>query len=508
MTRIPGTVLISLSAILTSLGLLNHLPTESITIPWLFLGSTFGLDSFSTPIFTVTNFVWLLAFLYSLVYISKPKQTLFLVFMGLMYIGNIMTLLSQDLASFYLFFTLMGFSTYGAIIHDNTPFTRLAGKRYLAYTITSEMLIFGGFIGLYLAGNSLDISVAKNALINTNTLLPVTLLLLAGLGVKLGIMPLHGWLPLAHPAAPVPASAVLSGIMLKTGIVGWIRLLPIGQITQSQLGTALAIIGLFTVFTGAILGVIQTKPKAILAYSSISQMGFIGILAGLMWLTPTNMATLSTTLLIFITHHALAKSSLFFSCGIHSPTIRNRQWLFWLAVLLPGLSLAGLPFTSGMIAKLLIKKAILFPIESLTTLFSIALPLSGITTSLLVFRFLSQLLSQQSASTKTKDKKAKKSLWIISVLASLTLPFVWQLQGYSIKMPLDITIMTQLAPILLGGFVFLLMRSALQRTSFDVSAETSAIKVNKQFFLSHKDEFSYALLIFVIILLSSMIYLF
>jgi hydrogenase-4 component B len=111
-------------------------------------------------------------------------------------------------------------------------------------------------------------------------------LLAAGFAVKAGIMPLHVWLPLAHPAAPVAASAVLSGALIKAGLIGWLRLLPLGGAAWPGWGTVFVVVGLTTAIAGALIGVAQTRPKVVLAYSSVSQMGIIATLVGVGLLAP------------------------------------------------------------------------------------------------------------------------------------------------------------------------------------------------------------------------------
>src|SRR5690606_7309656 len=100
-------------------------------------------------------------------------------------------------------------------------------------------------------------------------------LVLAGFGIKAGALPLHVWLPLAHPAAPTPASAVLSGAMIKAGLLGWLRFLPLGLVALPGWAALLMVLGVVAVFFGAAAGAVQQDAKAVLAYSSISQMGLM-----------------------------------------------------------------------------------------------------------------------------------------------------------------------------------------------------------------------------------------
>jgi formate hydrogenlyase subunit 3/multisubunit Na+/H+ antiporter MnhD subunit len=140
------------------------------------------------------------------------------------------------------------------------------------------VLIFTGFVFLTVSGGTTQIAELHRGVFSQ----PALLLLLVGFGIKAGALSLHFWLPLAHPAAPVPASAVLSGAMLKAGLLGWIRFLPLGEAAMPLSGVTLVSAGLGAAVLGTFVGVVQNDPKTVLAYSSISQMGIIttGIVFG------------------------------------------------------------------------------------------------------------------------------------------------------------------------------------------------------------------------------------
>ena len=103
--------------------------------------------------------------------------------------------------------------------------------------------------------------------------------LILGFGLKMGLVPLHVWMPLAHPVAPIPASAVLSGIIVKAGVIGLIRFLPL-EVPSPDWGMALVGLGLLTAFYGVLVGLTQPHAKTILAYSTVSQMGVVAAVLG------------------------------------------------------------------------------------------------------------------------------------------------------------------------------------------------------------------------------------
>ena len=121
-------------------------------------------------------------------------------------------------------------------------------------------------------GDSLLIRDAATALPTSPQRDLILALLIAGLGMKAGLVPFHFWMPLAYSAAPTPASAVLSGAVVKASILGMIRFLPL-ETALPDWGTALAAAGLFAALYGVVIGITQRDPKVVLAYSSVSQMG-------------------------------------------------------------------------------------------------------------------------------------------------------------------------------------------------------------------------------------------
>lgn len=162
------------------------------------------------------------------------------------------------------------------MVFDGTPDARRAGVIYLVLALLGEICLLMGFVLLATAipSDSLAIRDAVAAL-PTSPWRSVTLaLLIAGFGLKIGIVPLHVWLPVAHPAAPMPASAVLSGAIIKAGVIGLIRFLPF-DVPLLDWGRALTTIGLVTAFYSVVIGITQLNPKTVLAYSSVSQMGVV-----------------------------------------------------------------------------------------------------------------------------------------------------------------------------------------------------------------------------------------
>jgi formate hydrogenlyase subunit 3/multisubunit Na+/H+ antiporter MnhD subunit len=203
------------------------------------------------------------------------------------------------------------------------------------------------------------------------------LLALFGFGAKAGILPLHIWLPEAHPAAPSPVSAMMSGVMLNTAIYGLLRvsfdLLPM---RLWWWGGLLLAIGLATALFGVVFAAVQTDMKRLLAYSSIENMGLLFVAMGLTLLFSAYgmkpMAALALTAALYhVASHAFFKSLLFLGTGsvLHATTerslgklgglIRYMPWVGWLT-LLGVLASAGLPPLGGFVSEWLLLQSFLF----------------------------------------------------------------------------------------------------------------------------------------------------
>ena len=181
---------------------------------------------------------------------------------------------------------------------------------------------------------------------------PALVLLIIGFGLKIGLVPLYVWMPLAYTAAPAPAAAVLSGAAVKAGVIGLIRFLPFDTALPG-LGAALAAAGIISTFYGVAIGINRSNPKTVLAYSSVSQMGVIATLLGMGLATANSGVTLAAG--FYAAHHVLVKGALFLATGIVLATGSRSRWLIVVPAAIVALGLAGLPFTGGYLAKAAVK---------------------------------------------------------------------------------------------------------------------------------------------------------
>jgi formate hydrogenlyase subunit 3/multisubunit Na+/H+ antiporter MnhD subunit len=362
-----------LAAILVPLG-------TSISLPWLLLGVELGLDETGRLFLLFSGLLWLVASLYAAGSLaSDHKATRFRIFFLLAMTGNLGLIVAQDSVSFYLGFTLMGLAAYGLIAHPGSQHARRAARRYLVWTIAGEMLLFIAVVMLAAQQSGV---VSFSVLQSSPPGGFVMPLLLIGFGIKLALPGLHLWLPQAYAVTPTPAVAVLSGAMIKAGLLGWLRFLPPGDATLVSWGQVLLIAGMTGVCFGAIVGLLQRTPRLLLGYSSISKMGVLtsGMGAALAW--PETAPVIIVAVVIYATHHALVKGALFLGLGLVERD-GLRPWV-QVGLVFLALALAGAPLTSGAYAKSVLTSSLPGNAQQLISL----LAASAFATTLLMVRFL------------------------------------------------------------------------------------------------------------------------
>jgi formate hydrogenlyase subunit 3/multisubunit Na+/H+ antiporter MnhD subunit len=352
---------------------------------WMLLSTRLGLDATGRTFLFFTSVLWLLSGVYGTGYLSADRRRpRFFFFYGLAMSGNLGVILAQDLVGFYAFFALMSFSSYGLVVHTGDPEARRAGRIYLILVVVGEIALFSGLAVLAVAAGSLEIGGLREGAIPSGAMV----LICMGFGIKAGALPLHVWLPLAHSAAPTPASAVLSGAMIKAGLLGWLRFTPIAVAASPAWGAVFVLAGAAAAFYAVAVGSTQSHPKTVLAYSSISQMGLITIGVGLSLLSPEVAAAGLPAVALYALHHGFAKGALFLTVGILqavAPGSRVSR-LAWAGLILAALSLAGAPLTSGAVSKGALKTAVALTPQAWHSALSVLLPLASIATTVLMGR--------------------------------------------------------------------------------------------------------------------------
>ena len=333
-----------------------------IYTPSIHLTLGFLVDMVSLPIGLIVAVVSSLSCFYSVKYMEREGgQAGYYANLLLFMAGMIGVILSANLLQFYLFWELMLVPSYFLIAFWGVSKKRLAiGFKYFIFTHFGALCMLLGILSIYVFTDphTFDLVELPQAAANIppSDILAVFVLLLIGFCVKMAVFPVHTWLPDAHSEAPAPISAMLSGVMIKCGAYAIARILlsAFGQ-TVVQTSDALTILGVITMIYGGLMALAQTDIKRLLAYSSISQMGYIFF--GLATWLPD--ATLGVTGGLFhVINHAICKALLFMCAGaiIHQTGTRNIKKLGGLAGKMPitcvasligALSLAGTPPLNG-----------------------------------------------------------------------------------------------------------------------------------------------------------------
>ena len=279
----------------------------------------FRIDDISRLFACVVTVVWVLAGFYAFEYMKHEREEkryfgfynmVFGILFALVFSGNLIT--------FYLFYEMMTLLSLPLVLHSKTKEAIMGGLKYLFYSLFGAYMVLFGIYFLnkyastldFAAGGTLDMGLVQG---NESLLLVVAFAMIVGFSVKAGMFPLHAWLPTAHPVAPAPASAVMSGIIVKMGVLGMIRVVYyiIGAdfIRGTWVQTTWMVLALITVFMGSMLAYREKILKKRLAYSTVSQISYI--LFGMALLQPQAL----TGSLLHVVFHAAIKSVLFLCAG-------------------------------------------------------------------------------------------------------------------------------------------------------------------------------------------------
>jgi len=365
----------------TALFLLSYQGDVYFPLPgFLDLGLHLYADPMGAFFTLLSSFIWFLATVFSITYMDHEEaRNRYYFFLLLTQGGCLGVFLTGDLYSLFLFFELMSVASYLLVIHSETDEAMAAGRNYLYLGIGGGLSLLAG---IFLLKSELG-TAAIRPLLEIIDLMEITpylpaALLIIGFGIKAGMAPLHIWLPQAHPVAPAPASGLLSGIMIKTGAYGIFRVTgmiftPTGDNpaweTTTGLGFIIIWIGIATMFMAAFIALFQTNTKRILAYSSVSQMGYIlmGVGCAAYMGLEGPMGFSGTMMHIF--NHAFFKAGMFMMVGaVYARTHRLelgklgglfREFpLTAAAFVVAACGIAGVPGLNGYASKTLLHHAI------------------------------------------------------------------------------------------------------------------------------------------------------
>lgn len=400
-----------------------------LALDWLLLGVEVDApDELARALLLPVALLWLTAGSFARTFIASRPVSFWCAFL-VTCAGNLGALLARDVVTFYASYAVMTFAAYGLILHDRTEEARRAGRVYVAMAFAGEMALLAAF--WMIVGERVDAPLAEAPLAvarGAHPALTVALLLL-GFGVKAGIVPLHVWLPLAHPVAPAPASAILSGALIKAGLFGWLRFLPLGHVALPAHGAAMMALGAAAITYAAIVGALQREPKTILAYSSVSQMGFMLVPVGVALAEPSAARGAIAAALSFAQQHVLVKGALFLGVAVAAESAgpRARRWALG-GLLLSALALAGAPLTSGALAKLAVKQVT--DVTSYAASLDAALSIGSAGSALLMARFLAGVFASMKDAKVASPRRGLWGPWALLVGAAIAFPaYAWSRDG-------------------------------------------------------------------------------
>jgi formate hydrogenlyase subunit 3/multisubunit Na+/H+ antiporter MnhD subunit len=340
----------------------------------------FVADPFGALFALFSAFVWFCATLYSLSYMKTQRARDRYHAVSLVVLGAMLgVVLAGDLVTLFLFFEILGLVAFLLVVHTGTPEARRAAIQYFWMTLLGGIALLSGVMMVYAMGGG---SLAPVAPLGEGPRAMAAALLVLGFGVKAGMVPVHFWLPNAHPVAPSPASALLSGVMIKAGAYGIFRSLSVlftppqgtgyaeaAWAFSAQFGLAVTWLGIVTMAVGVVLALGQSNAKRMLAYHSISQMGFIlaGLGAGAYLLGDGALGTAGG--LLHTVNHALFKASLFLGVGAVAfrtgsldmyalGGLWRRMPVTFALMLVAAAGITGVPLFNGFVSKSMIHHAL------------------------------------------------------------------------------------------------------------------------------------------------------
>lgn len=332
-------------------------------------GLSFTVDGFRAVYGTIAAFMWMMTSLFSAEYFAHYRNRNRYYLFWLVTLGATEGIFfSADLYTTFIFFEVMSFASYVWVAQDEKEDSLRAAATYLAVAIIGGLVMLMGLFMLYYQAGTLEIDQLYEACRGKNVYV-AAICLFTGFAAKAGAFPLHIWLPKAHPVAPAPASALLSGILTKTGMFGILVISCKILLHDWKWGTFVLIVGVLTMVAGAVLALFSIDFKRTLACSSVSQIGFILVGVGMQGLLGEENALAVRGSFLHMVNHSLFKLVLFMVAGVifmnlHKLDLNEirgfgRKKPLLAAIYLAGaLGIGGIPLFSGYVSKTLIHESI------------------------------------------------------------------------------------------------------------------------------------------------------
>ncbi len=350
------------------------------------------IDALSAWFILTINFTFFTGIIYGMSYMQAYKnQKSNLSLHWISYILAHTALISvcsiQNSLVFLIAWEIMALSAFLLVIFESySAKTLKAGINYLIQSHISILLLTLGFIWVFYKTNSFDFNAIQDFANSTTAFGGLVLMIcfFIGFGIKAGFVPFHTWLPLAHPAAPAHISGVMSGVIIKIGIYGILRMIFLIKTDYLAIGYFILFISIISGIYGVMLAILQHNLKKLLAYHSIENIGIIGIGIGLGCIgmgTGNNILSILgfSGALLHTLNHSLFKSLLFYGAGniyqsVHTVNIeqlgglgKNMKQTAFL-FLIASLAICGLPPFNGFISEFIIYSGIFNGIHNATFL--------------------------------------------------------------------------------------------------------------------------------------------
>lgn len=434
--KVKMSVIIALQAVITVFGLLTVLGEDASTRNFVFADNLtlgFTADSVAKVFCVIVTIAWLLVTIYAAVYMKHEKsEERFFLFSFLTEGAMLGATFANSLVAMYVFYELVTLCSMPLVLHSLSKESVSAAKKYLYYSIAGA---FMALFGIFVIGVNADTLgfVAGGTIANASPIvLTAAFVMCLGFGAKAGLFPLHAWLPAAHPVAPAPASALLSGIIAKAGVLAIIRTVFFTVGTDNLAGTwvqtALLVLALLTVLMGSMMAYREKIFKKRLAYSTVSQISYV--LCGLFLFTEAGV----NGALWQIIFHAVVKVGLFLCAGavifLYGKTrveelngLGKKMPVTFVCFTILSLSLIGIPPTGGFFSKWYIATASLETagIGALTWVIPVILLASALLTAGYLLDIVIRAFFKKEDNETEKKKEPVAMITVLIILAAIAL---------------------------------------------------------------------------------------
>lgn len=429
----------------------GQMPTAHLLTVMKGLELKFRLDPLAAVFSLLASVLWVFATVYSTGYMAHEHNRRRYFIFYILSLGATMGIaFSANLFTLYLFYEFLTVFTYPLVIHEGNAEAQAAGKRYIKYSFAGAGLILAGIVMTTGVAGTMDFAPGGILAAGAAPAVYLQLIFLCfmmGFGVKAAIMPLHDWLPAAM-AAPTPVSALLHAVaVVKSGVFGVLRIMysiygP-QTLRELELGLFVAMLASITIISASVIALRQDALKKRLAYSTISQLSYIILGAGLL----TSMGLNGS--LLHMVNHALLKITLFFCAGaIISVTGKKkiselngvgvRMPLTMLAFTIGSIGMVGILPINGFISKLYLLKG---SMDAELPIIIVILVTSAILNAAYFFPIVVAAFFRQGTFERSRGWEAPPSMLVpISILAlvcvvagmmpDLTVPFIHNVVTY------------------------------------------------------------------------------